>query len=49
MKNDCLNCKHFISCESPKQAFHKSSGIECDEFEKALTKDKNSATITNDR
>jgi hypothetical protein len=46
---DCLNCKYFISCESGKQIFYKLSGIECDEFEKALTKDENSATITNDR
>lgn len=34
MKNDCLNCIYFVICESGKQAFHKSSGIECDEFEK---------------
>lgn len=47
--NYCTDCKHFLSCESPKQVFHKSSGIECDEFEKPLTKDENSATITNDR
>lgn len=45
----CLECLHFVSCESPKQAFHKSTGIECDEFEKTLTKDEKSATITNDR
>lgn len=34
-KTDCRNCRHFIGCEFGKMAFHKSSGIECDEFEEA--------------
>ena len=32
---DCRNCRRFIGCEFGKMAFHKASGIECDEFEEA--------------
>lgn len=31
---DCPSCKHFEWCESPKQFFHASTGIPCEEFER---------------
>lgn len=41
MKNkefrECTECRSFVECESPKQYFHKSTGIPCEEFEEAPT------------
>jgi hypothetical protein len=32
---ECTECRSFVWCESPKQYFHKSTGIPCEEFEEA--------------
>lgn len=32
IKMDCLTCKHFIYCSLDKQAFHKITGRQCDEY-----------------
>lgn len=34
---ECTECRCFVWCESPKQFFHKSTGIPCEEFKEALT------------
>ena len=32
---ECTECRGFVACEPPKQYFHKSTGIPCEEFEEA--------------
>jgi hypothetical protein len=32
---ECTECRSFVECESPKQFFHKSTGIPCEEFDEA--------------
>ena len=32
---ECTECRCFVWCESPKQFFHKRTGIPCEEFEEA--------------
>ena len=31
---DCRKCRHFVSCDSGKQAFYKMTGTDCSEFER---------------
>ena len=33
-KTDCLKCKYFITCEFPKQQFHKITQRPCELFRK---------------
>ena len=32
---NCTDCRHFVSCESWKQTFHKLTGVPCDEFDRS--------------
>jgi hypothetical protein len=35
--NKCTECKHFVSCEFGKQAFHEITETPCVEFESSLS------------
>lgn len=35
-RENCLDCQHFVSCESGKQFFHKATDTPCEQFQREV-------------
>lgn len=40
INTDCKKCVHFVSCESGRQIYVKSCGVNCRSFEEAESEEK---------